>query len=332
MQQILKNRALGILYLFLKNNFQDLKHWYIPANICFSVPLLFLKLNKEITFYDIGFDIDLIIKKQINELKNSGVLLYDYFGRPWEIDKINIINKLVACVIHDCCLSYPVLKQSELTNNCSDLIIFSTGPKKVVDVAYGAIGYYKKNYTITNSNNNLNDSKNNEIHNTYQNIETLWNECRKNNTTFKSSLIHYNWIDVNENLVEPIYFEKVTEKMQAVSLHKETLNKIYDTLIPDELKLKNLSNVWRYHISVKERDFLLHKIFEKNLFAGKHYADCPTILGYNDNCKTSKLIDKHIVNLFNDFYYSVNQAEQTALIIKKLFHQKKIKPQIINIY
>lgn len=86
MKKYFCNRALGILY------FYHLETWLVPATICFSVPLLFLKLKKKIVFYDFSFSIDKILEKFQSKSKQS-LILVDYYGTEvWKTEDLNLLK------------------------------------------------------------------------------------------------------------------------------------------------------------------------------------------------------------------------------------------------
>lgn len=322
------NRGLGIIYLFVKNNFNHISNWLIPATICFSVPLLFLKLKKRITFYDFGFNPDLILER-VPKNEKVGILIFDYYGKKWEESCIAYLKNYFDCIIHDCCLSYPETVIENISAKHADLVVFSTGPKKTVDIGYGALGYYKSCYDMRTETISYSE----EWKKNYCKLEQNWKKSLNNHSVFSNfKCVASDWIDISSSKIEDDYVDEVKKKNRQVKKIKTKINSIYEEIIPDELKLKGLSNDWRYNITIDHPEVILNEFRQHNLFASTHYANTAQILGYgNEELNKSLFVEKHIINLFNDFYYDTNMAEISARIIKELYKKSKIKPVLLEV-
>ena len=85
-------------------------------------------------------------------------------------------------------------------------------------------------------------------------------------------------------------------------------------MIPCELHMGEDYNNWRFNIYTKNRDDILEKLFKNNLFASKHYIPLSRIFsGFSTPVWDS--LYPQILNLFNDFRYTEQQARKTASIV-----------------
>lgn len=104
-------------------------------------------------------------------------------------------------------------------------------------------------------------------------------------------------------------------------------NEIYSNYIPSEFLLHKDANNWRYNLLVDNSKKVIEAIFNEQLFCSTHYANAAYYLQYEKH-QNSDAIEHHIVNLFNNVKYSLQQVEKTAILIKKLIDSQKIKSKI----
>ncbi len=322
---IYANRALGILGKFILNK-PEIEHWYLPANICFSVPFLFLNLNKKIQFYDFGFDTSIILNTlQENKTTNCGVLLFDYYGKSWTEEQVKEIKPFVNCVIQDACLSIPTIETNKQI--AADLLIYSTGKGKVVDIGSGAIGYTSHLEDALYIKNNLENTG--SENKTYLELDRYWKSIISNKDVFDLNRVkNVSWVDYGNNTITENYPKDVILERDKIIKHKTTINDLYSNLINKELHWNIYANNWRFNLWINNATELITEIFNHNLFASRHYPDVSHFLKIENTLPLPKAIkvEKHVVNLFNDFHITEKQAEECALLVNKLFHQNKIQP------
>lgn len=99
-------------------------------------------------------------------------------------------------------------------------------------------------------------------------------------------------------------------KMDAVIKHKEKLNAIYRKNLPAAIQLPAPYQHWRFNIIVPNKEDVLNALFDAGLFASGHYNP------QADGCNVASNLYTHVINLFNDFYYTEEQAIKTCEIIK----------------
>ena len=63
----------------------------------------------------------------------------------------------------------------------------------------------------------------------------------------------------------------------------------------------------------------MEKIFDSGLFASSHYEDIGFMYGYKEggNISNAKRVHSNVVNLFNDFRFSKQDAHKLVDIINK---------------
>lgn len=104
--------------------------------------------------------------------------------------------------------------------------------------------------------------------------------------------------------------QTVLAAMDSVIAHKEKLNAIYRKNLPAAIQLPAPYQHWRFNIIVSNKEEILKALFEAGLFASGHYNP------QADGCNVATNLYTHVINLFNDFYYTEEQAIKTCEIIK----------------
>lgn len=105
-------------------------------------------------------------------------------------------------------------------------------------------------------------------------------------------------------------------KMQNVIAHKKKLNGIYSTHLPKKIQFSEPFQRWRFNIWVENKEQILSALFDNGLFASSHYK--PQIEG----CPVAQNLCDHVINLFNDQYYTEQKAVDTCKIINELIYSK----------
>lgn len=281
MQQVYSYRANKILFNFLRNN--DLRGKVIlPSNICHDVVETLVYAGYELQFVDLdAHTLCLDWKQAVAIAKDACAILFvhtygveddysDFFAAA-RMENPNI------AIIDDRCLCFPCL---DLVQTDADLVLYSTGEKKQVDLGVGGIGYVADGWK-------------------YENIRLAENAVLKNDT----------W---TPNKAE------IENKMDAVISHKEKLNDIYRShLSKHVLRLSDSYQHWRFNIIVPNKGEILQAIFDAGLFASGHYAvqggDCPIATN----------LHARVINLFNDFYYTEEQAQKTCDVILEVLQRNR---------
>lgn len=106
---------------------------------------------------------------------------------------------------------------------------------------------------------------------------------------------------------------EVLAAMDAAIAHKEKLNAIYRKELPKSIQLPDAYQHWRFNILVQNKEAILKALFEAGLFASSHYkalSEGPAPIASN--------LSAYVINLFNDSYFTTEQAKQCCEIIKSM--------------
>lgn len=132
---------------------------------------------------------------------------------------------------------------------------------------------------------------------------------------------NYEEIIVSENDVltnETWTLDKKTllAKMDAVIKHKEKLNAIYRKNLPAAIQLPAPYQHWRFNIIVPNKEEILRALFEAGLFASGHYNP------QAEGCTVATNLYNRIINLFNDDYFTEEQAMRSCKIINEIQNKR----------
>ena len=275
MKLLTANRAKKILYNFVKTNNISGKV-LLPANICESVAKVLLYAGMDIHFVDIQVNNLCIDQSTVLHLAPSAAMLlfvhtygveddfYEFFAQVKEVNP-NII------IVDDKCLCLPDLNVDETP---ADIVLYSTGAKKMVELGGGAIGYIADQWE-------------------YDEVEVEPNEYLNNDT----------WL---------LDTKQLYIKMDAMISHKEKLNAIYRDMLPASIQLPAQYQHWRFNILTDKKDVILKALFAEGLFASNHYQS------HSLDCPIANNLHNYVVNLFNDQYYTKEQAIRTCEIINSI--------------
>jgi hypothetical protein len=292
---IVDSRASAVLYRFLYSRPGKKKKVILPVNICDIVPAIILKSGFQIEFVDIdSFDLCPDENHIFHVLENrpdeiSGILYNYTYGI--ELDKTLFFAQLKQqfpniWVVQDKCSNVPV---PEIACPNTDLTLFSTGYAKHVDIGFGGFGIFGSDFEETHSMSDTFD------------IQTDSKRYRVSTHSAK--------------MAPEEYFNLVKHKAADVGIHKDRLNEIYADHLPGEIQMGDEYNTWRFNILVDKKETILKELFHQNLFASSHFKPMS-----HDRAAFKNAYDLHdkVINLFNDFYYTEDQAFQTCKIIKEI--------------
>jgi len=114
------------------------------------------------------------------------------------------------------------------------------------------------------------------------------------------------------------YTERVKYELLKINEHKKLINNIYSVGLDDDIQSNEMFWNWRFSIFVDNKKYLIEKIFNSDLFASSHYADIGLIYGYKeDTVSNANKVYFKVINLFNDFRFSEDDACKTVDLINK---------------
>ena len=314
MKLVLGHRASILLYNILSAFPKD-KKFILPANVCPVVPLTFLKAKVPFEFVDIDahskcLDPALLLDTLSTDRESySGVLYVRAYGQQEDTTELFSDIKSIReslYIIDDRCLSIPhLVNENEMDN--IDMTLFSTGYSKYVELGYGGYAYIKDDGNYTSGNLPFKE----QDHDTQI---SLIQDCLNDRESFQ--YIENDWLgDTAVRLNEKEYLDLVVQGVEPAAKQKNKINSIYDQHLPDDIK-QGISNVWRYHIAVNDKDAVLKKIFDAGLFASSHYASVSDIFG-NKKSPVAEKCHHETINLFNDHRVDEEFAMKACEIIKE---------------
>jgi hypothetical protein len=314
MRTIVAPRASAILFDILRSQ-PTPGPFMLPANICPIVPMTFLKAGVPFEFVDISADLLGMNLDQVESLLSSrrggwgGILYAHTFGDPTTPEDFFVAAKRQwpnLLIIDDRCLCTPEFEP--VRGTAADAVLYSTGYAKIVDIGYGGYAFLREDaewehHPLPFSREAL------------QAMEVEYKDCvsRRRPYVYADSA----WLQMDSDL--PTWNEYaglLREAALATTRHRQSINAVYNSLIPPELALPTRFQLWRFNLRLGDPTAVLRAIFSAGLFASSHYASLVGIMGRGDGDHAHELAT-HILNLFNDEHYTMDMAEQTARIIMR---------------
>lgn len=220
MKLLTANRANKILYNFLKvNNISG--NVLLPANICSDVVKTLQYAGLTTTFVDLQVD-NLCINQEalLAMAKEASMLLFVHtYGIEHDFyaffEQVREQNPDII-IVDDKCLCLPDL---DVKDSAADLVLYSTGENKMINLGGGAIGYLADQWE--------------------------YDEVRVEESELLSNEL---W------LLDP---KQLYMKMDAIIAHKEKLNTIYRAMLPEAIQLPDAYQHWRFNILVPNQEQVL---------------------------------------------------------------------------
>ena len=105
---------------------------------------------------------------------------------------------------------------------------------------------------------------------------------------------------------------------QCIKKHKDEINSIYRNDLPQSIQMEDKFQNWRFNILVDPdiKTKIINKLFDNKLFASTHYYPLSYLWKKQEMPKSLFLYNK-VINLFNDLYYTEEQAKYSCKIIRK---------------
>lgn len=306
------NRACSLIYSYIKTYSHG--KWLLPVNCCPDIPLTFCLAGVEFEFVDI--DPNTLCIEEVSCLERLNNFSQEYAGLFFVRTYGYLYNTLkffTECksvcpnlkVLDDRCLCLPE-RNPEFYN--SDMILYSTGHCKQIDLGGGGLAYYSSVETYVKDSNLIYDGTDEE---------TLYKNAYKENTLLNE--IPQGWLKLDDYNDYKSYIEVIESKKKFRISQREKLNAIYHNNLPKNIQLPLAYNEWRFNIQVPLhlKDAILHELFANNLFASNHYHSVNRLFN-TDSYPYSDYIYASVLNLFNDINYTEEQAFKTTEVINKI--------------
>ena len=306
-------RTSVILYNFLAR-VPKKKTFLLPANVCPIVPAVYMKAGVPFEFIDIDLEtLEIGAENILSKLKENpeiygGIHSVNTYGVNSNngnlFQKIKNLNSNYI-IIDDRCLQKPEFNCYAMN---SDLILYSTGYSKYVDIDWGGYGFlsqnilFYKNHSLKYEPSNLDD------------LTASFYESIKNQTPLEYK--DTEWLgNTNFDKSFSIFKKEIMNRMPKVEKLKNEINNIYRNEIPNEAQFAEPFQYWRFNILVNQKEILFKKIFSSGLFASSHYYPVNIMFNQPSSPNAEKLYD-HVINLFNDFRFSPKKAVKISKIVK----------------
>ena len=275
MRFVSDNRASRILYnLLVSNEFE--KPFLLPANVCAVIPKVFEEAGVKTEFVDIDSSLFCIdINHFLSKLDHySGVLFVHTYG-------VEFCNEFYFKKIKQLCPSFVIIDDRclctpsiRVPNTSADVCLYSVGEKKQVDLGRGGYAFLQN-----------------------------WIRYQKCTLHSQSFMDDSTWA-----------FDSgvIFEKTQEAKSHRELINSVYYSLLPQTHQFDSIFQNWRFNIFVDNKQVILDAIFNEGLFASSHY--CPIVT----DCFWANELQNHVINLFNDYHFSKDMAIEICRVINNI--------------
>jgi hypothetical protein len=307
-------RASAILYNLLKSQ-GNANPWLLPANICPIVPLTFFKAGIPFEFIDISAEtLHMDLEQAGGRLERGaygGILYAHSYGEPSTPDDFfrQVKSRFPNLqLLDDRCLCVPDLDPPQEMS--ADVALYSTGYAKIVELNFGGYAFLKESVIYQLGQLPFDPQALEEIERGYK--QAIQN---KSQYFYTDS----DWLQTDANLPAWNDYRQQIEAGLDVSLkHRDTINGSYVRCFPPEIQLPRAYQTWRFNLRLKNKEQVLGGIFASGAFASSHYASLAGIMAPG-RCPRAESLAKEIVNLFNDYHFDPQKAEQVcAVVMEKL--------------
>lgn len=315
-------RASTVLYRYLRSVDRP-GIWLLPANVCPIVPAIFLKAGLAVEFLDISpetlcLDLSKTMKRVAAQPeKFAGLLFVHTYGSFGNFDDDFTRLKLLAGgiqIIDDRCLCAPSFHR---LGNISDLELYSAGYSKFVDMGWGGWGYLSSASAYRVEPLEFDESAHGQL-------VTTFRISLRERTPFV--LPEDGWLDVRKPDISLDQFQtEIETRLPEVTRHREKLNAIYFGKLGFSSLPIHFQN-WRFTFQCDCQQELLQAIFDAGHFASGHYQSLTPMFG-SGHTPLAEQFGRQVVNLFNDFRYTAERAQNLADIVSNYLGERKTLSQ-----
>lgn len=310
---VFERRATGILFNFLRA-VEPAGVFLMPGNVCTVVPLAFLKARRPFELVDLSPATLAIDEAQVLDrlarrpAHYAGVIVVRPYGAVRATEKFfRRLKRLKPdlLIVDDRCLASPQFTCP--SGSAADLILYSTGYAKVVDVGWGGFGFLRRELPYARATA------------AYAPEALARLDRRSKSKVAAQAPFRYRdsaWLDLAPPAERwETYRRQVTGRLGPVLRHKAALNAIYAAGLPRRLQLARAFQGWRFNVRVPRKDALLERIFAAGLFASSHYAPLGGVFG-GARLSVAAALHAEVVNLFNDHHVTAADARQLVCIVR----------------
>lgn len=310
-----EQRATTVLFNLLRSHPVD-GPFLLPANVCPIVPMVFYKAQRPFEFIDIApdtlcMDHDAVVDRlSRSDNQPAGLVYVRTYGALFDTaDLFEHLKSLSpnALIIDDRCLCPPDFDSPPPPN--VDVALYSTGHAKHADIGFGGFGVMRDDVPYMRGDSPFS-------------MQALGKITERYKISLREqkgfSYTDSDWLDMSDpEETWDNYREHVTQALSRVSALKAEINAIYSSRLPPELQLPAIFQSWRFNLHVSRKELVLDAIRREGLFASGHYESLAGIFGPGD-ATYARTLQHHVINLFNDRYFSPEQAVQLVDLLGSL--------------
>lgn len=307
MIRVFGGRASALLIAFFRCLPNARNRVILPINICEVVRASVMTAGCEPIFCDIDEGTLCINLSQAEEVlqknKAIGALLFchTYGTAFWPNTQLaHLKARYGVAIIDDRAAMFPECGDIDTFHGTSaDLVLYSTGYAKCVALPEGGgMGYLAEPFAQSfNIGTSIADPR----------MEKAMKASPKSADWFQ----HHPWYTSACPFEGKTYLERIQSLREKSQKHKAQLNAIYDLWLT-HWKMPQDIHTWRYTLRLPppQRELALKRIFDAGLFASAHYK--PLVAG---SYPIAQRLSEEVLNLFNDGYFTEEQAERCAQTI-----------------
>jgi dTDP-4-amino-4,6-dideoxygalactose transaminase len=331
MKTVFESRASTILFHLLRTHGGREGVYLLPANVCPVVPLVILTAACSFEFIDIDANtlcMDWTLIRQRFESRRAPPVLGLVYVRTYGYDGEDIQERVAdvkmqhpnILVVDDRCLGRPEPDIDKVDWQRADVILYSTGYGKYIDLGHGGFAHLQDSVAY--------EAVANEYRKEHLDSFT---DCYKTHVRTETAIYHEGdeariaamlrrygaWLETRKSGISwQGHRQKIIDRCKVVDLQKQRLNDIYCDAVSASVQLPRQFHAWRFQIAVEEKKPLLMKIFQAGLFASGHFFPASLLFGGRSKEVAEKLHGR-IVNLFNDMYFTEDQALRVGEIVRR---------------
>jgi hypothetical protein len=307
---VFESRACGVLYNLLCS-LADQGVFLLPANVCPVVPLTFRAARRRFRLVDIAPG-DLALRRDTclelvagDPAGVAGVLFVQPYGAEVEVETFfRDLKRLRPDLlsIDDRGLCRPDWDGGSVTDS-ADVTLFSTGPRKCVDLGFGGFAHVK-------------------AHVSYRGHERAFRPKALEAVTrrYKAALARRvpcdggdeDWLDLRPPPRSWEEHRRLAHRLGPIDEHRRRVNVLYSERLPPEIQLSPAFQNWRFNILVDRPQELVTRLFAAGLFASRLYDALGGIFGPG-SFPHAEALHRRIVNLFNDRHIDEEKAERVTV-------------------
>lgn len=334
MSTVFEARASTILYRLAAGIPDERGLYLLPANICPVVPLALLAAGRRFEFIDLDAGSlcpsEPLLERRLRSAERppvAGLVYARSYGAPHDARGLFLRLKERfpdILLIDDRCLSVPEPQAEETDWQGSDVILFSTGYAKPVDLGFGGFAHLRAGIRYSDRERAFEEADLERVTALYKaHIRAATPIYRANGDgAARDRLARLRWLDTRApRLRWSAYRDLLAARAATTAAHRANVNRVYREWIPAPWRLDDGYHGWRFQVRVPDPERLLREILAAGFFASRHYFPSATLFGAQP-CPQATRLHASIVNLFNDLRVTESEAGAIGRIVRRHVPQR----------